>query len=269
MLTRVPADAVAVSVRDPARAQDLADRGVRVRRGDFTDPASLAEAFEGAERLLLVSVDQLGEEAIRRHRTAVEAAVAAGARHLVYTSHMGAGAHSRFEACRDHATDERLLAGSGVPFTALRNGFYASSALRFFGQAADTGELVLPADGAVSWTAHADLADAAAAVLTGEAGFDGATPPLTAGRALDFAEITALAGELTGRAIRRVTVSDEEFRDRMVGFGVPAGQAAMMVDIFAASRAGEFATVDPTLAQVIDREPIDIGTVLREALTVA
>ncbi|MEV4236430.1 MULTISPECIES: NAD(P)H-binding protein [unclassified Nocardia] len=266
LLTRVPADQVGVSVRDPRKAQDLADRGVRVRQGSFTDPGSLSHAFEGASQVLLVSVDKLGAEAIRQHRAAIEAAAAAGARRVLYTSHMGASPDSRFEPCRDHATDEEVLQACGVPFTSLRNGFYAASAVRFFGRAAETGELVLPADGAVSWTAHVDLADAAAAILTEEGRFDGPTPPLTAAQAIDFDEIAALAAALTGRTIKRITVSDEEFRHQMLGYGVPAAQADMMVDIFAASRAGEFATVDPTLAQLIGREPTGFDAVLREAL---
>lgn len=55
LLERLPADRVGVSVRDPHKARDLAERGVRVRRGSFDDPASLLHAFEGAEQLLLVS----------------------------------------------------------------------------------------------------------------------------------------------------------------------------------------------------------------------
>lgn len=267
LLTRVPANRVGVSVRDPRKAQGLAERGVRVRQGSFTDQDSLSHAFEGAGQVLIVSVDKLGTEAIRQHRAAIEGAVAAGTRRILYTSHMGAGPTSQFEPCRDHAADEEALRACGVPFTSLRNGFYAASAMRLFGQAAETGRLVVPTDGAVSWTAHADLADATAAILAEEARFDGPTPPLTAAQAIDFDEVAALAAKATGRTIKRVTVSDEEFRQQMAGYGIPAAQADMMVDIFAASRAGEFATVDPTLAKLIGREPIGFDTVLREALS--
>jgi NAD(P)H dehydrogenase (quinone) len=57
------------------------------------------------------------------------------------------------------------------------------------GQAAATGKIVVPEDGPVSWTAHADLADAAAIALTGPGRLDGITPPLTGPEALDFADI--------------------------------------------------------------------------------
>lgn len=109
LLTRVPAARIGVSVRDPQKAQNFADQGVRVRQGNFTDAAGLAHAFEDAAQVLVVSVDKMGEECVRQHRTAIEAAVTAGARRILYTSQMGAGATSRFQACRDHAATEEAL----------------------------------------------------------------------------------------------------------------------------------------------------------------
>ncbi|MFF3976121.1 SDR family oxidoreductase [Streptomyces sp. NPDC001828] len=267
LLTRVPAERVGVSVRDPHKAQALADRGVRVRRGSFTDPAGLAHAFEGASQVLVVSVDKMGEECVKQHRTAIEAAVSAGARRVLYTSQMGAGATSHFQACRDHAATEDELRACGVPFTSLRNGFYATSAAHFLGQAPESGTLALPADGPVAWTAHADLAEAAAVILADEGRFEGPTPPLTAGQALTFDDIAAITAELTGRTITRTTSPDDQFRKELTGQGVPAETADQLLGIFAASRAGEFAMVDPTLAKLLGREPITLKAVLRKHLS--
>ncbi|HEY3481328.1 MAG TPA: SDR family NAD(P)-dependent oxidoreductase, partial [Streptomyces sp.] len=150
----------------------------------------------------------------------------------------------------------------------LRNGFYATSAAHFLGGAAESGRLALPADGPVAWTAHADLADATAAILADEGRFDGPTPPLTGREALNFDDIAALATELTGRAITRSTAPDAQYREELVGAGVPAETADQLLGIFAASRAGEFAAVDPTLGTLLGREPIALGAVLREQLSV-
>ncbi|MFG3280543.1 NAD(P)H-binding protein [Streptomyces sp. NPDC048111] len=267
LLARVPADQVGVSVRDPHKARNLAERGIRVRQGSFTDPVGLAHAFEGATQVLIVSVDAMGDECVERHRTAIEAAVTAGARRILYTSQMGAGAGSHFQACRDHAATEDQLRACGVPFTSLRNGFYASSAMHFLGDAARSGRLALPADGPVAWTAHADLAEAAAVILTDEGRFEGPTPPLTAGRTLDFDDLAAMAADLTGSAITRHTLNDPDFRDQLVHQGVPAPTADQLLGIFAASRAGEFSTVDPTLATLLGREPVAVEAVLREHLS--
>ncbi|WP_326691409.1 MULTISPECIES: NAD(P)H-binding protein [unclassified Streptomyces] len=264
LLTRRPADQVGVSVRDPRKAQALADQGVRVRHGSFTDAAGLGHAFEGASQVLIVSVDKVGEEAVRQHRAAIDAAVAAGARRILYTSHMGADASSRFQPCRDHAATEEALRASGVPFTSLRNGFYAASAVRFLGPALESGQVALPADGPVSWTAHADLADAAAAVLADEGRFDGPTPPLTAARALTFDDIAALATEVTGRTIKRITAPEDQFRKQLGERGVPDNAVEQLLGMFAAGRAGEFAAVDPTLSTLLGRAPLTLDAVLRE-----
>ncbi|MGW2789626.1 NmrA family NAD(P)-binding protein [Streptomyces sp. NPDC001251] len=266
LLTRLPADRVGVSVRDPQRARTLADRGVRVRQGSFTDPAGLAHAVEGATQVLIVSVDKMGDECVQQHRTAIEAAVAAGARRILYTSQMGSSAASHFQACRDHAATEDELRACGVPFTALRNGFYATSAAHFLGHAAESGELALPADGPVAWTAHADLAEATAAILADEGRFDGPTPPLTAGQALTFDDIAAITTEITGRPVTRTTSPGEQFRAQLTAQGVPAETADQLLGIFAAAEAGEFATIDPTLAELIGREPITLEGVLRDHL---
>ncbi len=270
LLARLPADGIGVGVRDPERAADLRERGVRVRRSDFDDPPSLAHAFAGADQVLLVSAPRIGEPALRAHRSAIDAAVAAGVQRILYTSHMAAAPTSHFAPMPGHAATERHLRGSGVAFTALRNGFYASTVPRLLGAAVETGELVAPEDGPVSWTAHADLAEAAAIALTDtrltDARLDGVTPGLTAGEAIDLAGAAEIAAELAGRPICRVVVSDDRYRESLVERGAPAEQADMLIGMFRAARAGEFAAVDPTLEQLLGRRPTALREVLREVV---
>ncbi|MFI0814285.1 NAD(P)H-binding protein [Streptomyces sp. NPDC021098] len=267
LLERVPAEEIGASVRAPEKARDLADRGVRVRHGDFTDPAGLAHAFEGAARVLIVSTDTTGEAALRAHRAAIEAAAAAGASRILYTSHMGADPSSPFAPMPDHAATEAALRESGVPFTSLRNGFYASTTLTLLGGALDTGELVAPEDGPVAWTDHADLAEAAAlALTTGGDGFDGPTAALTGPGAIDLAGVAALAARLTGRPVRRVVVPDADYRARLLDHGLPEARADLLVGLFAASRRGDFAPADPTLARLLGRPATPLEDVLSVAL---
>ena len=203
------------------------------------------------------------------HGAAIDAAVKAGASRIVYTSHLGAAPASHFAATRDHAATEDLLHASGVPFTSLRNGFYATTVPRMLGPALRTGELALPEDGPVSWTTHADLAEAAAAVLSDPSRFDGPTPPLTATDAVDFERVAAIASDLTGRTITRVTVSDDDYRAGLVQHGVPEQAADMLIGIFAASRAREFAAVDDTLPTLVGHAPISLETFLRDEIATA
>ncbi len=268
LLERVPAARIGVSVRNPEKARELEERGVRVRRGDFDAAASLAHAFEGASQVLIVSSNSAGEGAVRQHRAAIDAAKAAGARRILYTSHMGANPASSFPPMVDHAATEAALRDSGVPFTALRNGFYAATTAMLLGHALQTGELAVPEDGPVAWTSHADLAEATAVALA-EEGLDGVSPDLTASEAVDMAGVAAIAAELTGRSIQRVVVSDADYRAGLVAHGVPEPAADMLVGLFAASRQGDFAHVDPTLARLIDRPPMPVRDVLKAAISPA
>ena len=189
LLTRLSAGDIAIGVRDPAKAAGLAGRGVQVRRGDFAEPASLTTAFADADQVLLISVDKLGEEALRLHRNAIVAARDACVRRVLYTSHMGARHGSPFAPADQHARTEADLAASGLAFTALRHGFYAESCLQMIGDDLKAGELRVPEDGPVSWTARADLAEADAIILAGNGRMDRITPPLTAAEAVTMADI--------------------------------------------------------------------------------
>ncbi|MGN9786450.1 SDR family oxidoreductase [Nonomuraea sp. ZG12] len=265
LLDRVTPEHIGVCVRDPERARELAERGVRVRRGDFADAVGLEHAFEAASRVLIVSVDALGEEALRLHRTAIDMAGKAGAERIVYTSHMGSNLASLFAPMPDHAATEAELERSGVRFTSLRNGFYAATVLMLLSTALHTGELAVPQDGPVSWTSHGDLAEAAAIALTEDV-LDGVTPALTGAEAIDMTGLAALASELTGRSIRRVVVPDDDYRAGLVAHGAPEAVADMLVGMFAASRRGEFAQVAPDLARLIGRSPESLREVLRPAI---
>lgn len=264
LLEKLPADQVAASTRDVGKADDLARRGVRVRPGDFAQPASLASAFEGASQLLLVSSNAAasGGDPLAQHRAAIDAAKSAGARRIVYTSHMGASASSAFPPMHTHAATEDMLREAGVAWTALRNGFYASTVPMIVGDAASSGVLAAPQDGKVSWTAHADLAAAATSILVQEGRFEGPTPPLTAPEALDLADIAAILSELHGRPIERRSIPDDEQADRLAQRGVPPVAVEIMLGMYKAARAGEFGATDPTLATLIGRTTMTVRDML-------
>jgi len=262
LLTLVPADQIGVSVRDVAKAQSLADRGVRVRRGSYDDPAALLHAFEGADQVLLVSSNE-PTDTVPLHRVAIETAVKAGAQRILYTSHQHIGAESPFRPARVHAATEALLADSGVAWTSLRNGFYAHSLDWLLGPWRETGTIATPADGPVSWTERADEGEAAAVILTSERPFDGPVT-LTASAAPTFDEIAGIASELTGRDIQRVVLDDEEWVAGQVAQGSPEHMARFLLGFYQAARDGRFAGTDPLLAELLGREPRTVRDLLAE-----
>ncbi|SIS04088.1 NmrA family NAD(P)-binding protein [Williamsia sterculiae] len=254
LLQQLPPGDITVVTRDTAKAQHLADRGVTVRYGDYRDAASLPSAFEGADQLLLVSSNDPSADAVSLHRTAINAAVRVDAGRVLYTSHQGAATDTPFKPGRDHAATEQLLAESGLPWTSLRNGFYLHSLDWLLGPWRDTGRIIVPAEGPVSWTSRTDAADAAATILLSPGAYDGPTT-ITAGAAPTFAEIADIASETTGRTIGFDVVDPDEWVAGQVGAGSPEPMARFLLGMYEAAQGGYFAGTDPLLGSLIDREP--------------
>lgn len=268
LLQQLSPEQVGVSTRDPSKAEHLRQRGVRVRHGDFADPATLRDAFAGAAQVLIVSGTAMGVEGVRQHGNAIQAAKDAGAQRILYTGHQGKGAASLFVPTRDnHVPTDALLAECGIPYVSLQNGFYAESALYQLKGLRETGKVALPEDGPVSWTARADLAAAAVAVLL-EPGLleDGPSPALTASEMLDFGDVARIASEILGRPVSREVLGDDTYRAGLVAQGMPEMYSRLLLSLYLAARAGEFAVVDPTLERLLGRKPTTMEQVLEQFL---
>ena len=268
LLKRVPAEQVGVSVRDLQKADAFREQGVRVRQGDFSKPESLAHAFEGVSKLLVISSNAAayGDDPLAQHRAAIESAKRAGVQRIFYTSHMAASLSSAFPPMTSHATTEGMLAASGVAWTSLRNGFYAEAALQFMGPRWQDGEIVAPADGKVAWTTHGDLAEAAASLLAGTDIYEGPTPPLVASEGLDLADLASLGASLLGHPVHRRVVEDDAFYEAMVQRGLPPHVAKLTVGFYEASRRGEFMADDSTLERLIGHDSIRMRAVLARSI---
>ncbi|MFD4406333.1 NAD(P)H-binding protein [Nocardia sp. NPDC058499] len=253
LLERVPADRIGISVRDAARAQHFADRGVRVRQASYEDPAALRDSFAGAEQVLLVSGNDPAADMVGLHRGAIEAAVQAGARRIVYTSQHGAVPGNPYRPSDIHIATEAILGDSGVGWTALRNGAYGPLD-QVLGPWQRTGVIAQPADGPVPYTDRADIAEATAVVLAGDRSFDGPVT-LAAPTALTFDDVAEIAAGLTGRTIERMVLDDERWTADQVTTGVPEQMARLMLTWYQAARAGYFAESGPLLTELLGREP--------------
>ena len=263
LLERVPASEITVVARDTAKAQRFADLGVAVRRGDYAEPGSLPAAFDGADQLLLVSSSDPAADAVSLHRNAIDAAVRAGVGRILYTSHQGAALDTPFGPGRDHAATEQLLAESGIAWTSLRNGFYAHSLNWLTGPWRQSGVITVPADGPVSWTAREDAAEAAAVILASNGEYDGLTT-LTAGAAPTFADIAAIASELSGGTVILVVMEPEDWVAAQVAAGQKEFMVRFLLGMYEAAEQGFFAGVDPLLATLLGREPLTARDVLAQ-----
>lgn len=254
LLKLVPASEIVVVARDVTKAQRFADLGIEVRHGDYAEPDSLAAAFAGADQVLLVSSSDPRADAVALHSAAIDAAVAAGAGRILYTSHQGAGPQSPFHPAVDHFRTEQLLADSGTPWTSLRNGFYAHSLEWLMGDWRETGAIAVPADGPVSWTSRDDSAEAAALILASNGAHEGLVT-LTASDAPTYEEAAAIASAVTGRPISYELLDESDWIARQVAGGAQEFMARFSLTMYQAAAAGDFAGTDPLLAELLGREP--------------
>jgi NAD(P)H dehydrogenase (quinone) len=266
VLDKAPPSDVTLVTRTPEALADLAARGAVVRAGDFDDPASLPAAFASGEKLLLISTDRAGDR-VPQQQAAIDAAAAAGVRSIVYTSIVNPSDSNPAAVAAEHRATEERVRTSGLGWTFLRNGIYADLQVQSGAAALATGTLLAnDGDGRTSYVARADLALAAAAVLTSD-GHDGKAYDLTGPEALGAADLAQLFAEAGGRPVEPVFVDDDAWVAAMVQHaGMPEPVARLYSTFGTAARQGYFAIVSPTLEELIGRPRTTVREILSEQL---
>jgi NAD(P)H dehydrogenase (quinone) len=264
LLARVPAGELIALVRDPAKAQDLAARGVAVRQADYSDPASLAEALVGVKRLLLISSNELGQRAAQ-HQAVIDAAQHAGVDLLAYTSVLHADT-SRLGLAVEHRATEQALAESGLAHVLLRNGWYHENYTAGIPAALAHGVLAGSAGhGKISSAARADYAEAAAVVLTSD-GHAGRTYELAGDDAYDLAQLAALITEQSGKAVQYQDLPQADYKALLISVGLPEPVAELLADSDAAAAHGALFDDSGQLGRLIGRPTTPIALAVNAAL---
>lgn len=262
LLASVPAEQLAVSVRDPQKASALSERGVDVRKGDFDDPASLDTAFAGVERLLIVSTQGDNDTRIRQHMAAVEAAQRAGVKFIAYTSVVNAASNPLALAPVHKATEE-AIAKTGIPYAFLRNNWYIENETGSIQGILAGAPLVTSAgDGKVGWATRGDYAQAAAAVLAGN-GHENKIYELS-GPMLTHDELAQQIGEVLGREVPVQHVDDAAYAEAMRGAGVPEPVVPFLVSIQSAIREGALDVPSSDLEALLGRPVTPIGDAISD-----
>lgn len=255
VVERVGAGQVVAITRSPDELADVVAQGVDVRAGDFADADGLAEAFQGIDRLYMISIDDVREGVRPRlHGNAIHAAKAAGVQHIVYASALKPQ-HSPMRFLHDHAATEQLVVESGLAYTFLRNSFYAEVVLQSGAQSVASGTLFsAAADGAVAYISREDCARVAATVLTTD-GHEDAVYDVTGTYAWTQAEIARELGKVVGRTIQYVPLSDAAKREGMLESGVPPQLVEMLVGIDRGVRLGALDVVSRAVVQLTGTPP--------------
>lgn len=259
-----PADQITAAARGTERLADLAARGLQTRSLSYDDPASLVSAFADVEVVLLVSGSEVGRRT-QQHANAIDAAVQAGVKRLIYTSAPHADTSDLVVAPEHRATEQHLLA-SGLEYTVLRNNWYTENYTAALQQARETGVIVGSAGaGRVASASRADYAAAAAAVLV-ETGHENTVYELTGDTSWDYDELASAAGEVLGREVTYQQVDAAEHRRLLHGAGLPEELVGFLVAIDGGIRDGLLAETTATLLELIGRPTTPLVEGLRAAV---
>ena len=254
-----PAGIVALA-RDPAKVADL---GVDARAFDYTRPEAMGPALEGVQTLVLISSSDFTDR-VGQHRAALEAAQAAGVGRIVYTSILKAESSPMLIAA-DHRETEAIIAASGLPAAILRNGWYTENWTANLGGALAAGALI-GAAGAARFTpaVRRDYAEALA-IVAADAGRVGVLE-LAGEEGFTLADLAAEVSRQTGKALPYNDLPPEVYQGLLESFGLPAGFAAVLVDVDMKAAGGWLADDSGTLARLLGRPTVRLAEAVAAAL---
>lgn len=264
LLASQPASSIVAIVRDPAKAAALAARGVQVRQGDYTQPAALAQALQGVDKLLLISSSEVGQRTAQ-HRNVIDAARQAGVKLVAYTSILRADS-SPLGLAREHRETEALLRGSGLPHVLLRNGWYTENYTASAPAAVQHGAVLGSAGtGRYSFAARADYAAAAVAVLTQD-GQAGRVYELAGDQAYTLADYAAEIARLSGKPVAYQNLPEAEYAKALVQIGLPDFVAAMLAESDVGASKGALFDEGRALSRLIGRPTTPVAESIKVAL---
>lgn len=260
----VPAGGIAALARDPAKAADLAAKGVLVRAADYDKPETLDAALKGGEKVLLVSSSEVGKRAAQ-HLAVIRAVERAGVKLIAYTSLLHADT-SPLALAVEHLETERALTASTVPHVVLRNAWYLENHVGTVAGAVAHGAVLGAAgEGLFSSAARIDFAEAAAVVLT-TAGHEGKVYELAGDTAFTLADFAATIAAASGKPVSYVNMSEADLTKALVGVGLPEGFAAILADSDTGAAKGALFDDSGTLGRLIGRPTSKLADLVKTAL---
>jgi len=260
---------IVASTRRPETLADFAAKGVEIRKADFDDAASLDAAFGGVDRLLIVSTDALDRPGHRyeQHQRAIDAAVKAGVKHVVYTSVVRSDeADNPMTLALDHRLTESALEKSGLGYTALRNNWYAENLMGDVAYALQAGTLATASgEGKVGWVTRADCARAAASALAsdfqGKRKFD-----VTGPQAVTMAEVAQILSSVSGKTVAFAPVPGAVRKGILEQAGLPGFVAEVLVNAEEAMEKGWLAVAPGDVESLTGTKPTSLADFFKAAL---
>nr|WP_324258462.1 SDR family oxidoreductase [Cellvibrio fontiphilus] len=266
LLKKLPAREIALVARSPEKVADFAALGVQVRQGDYDQPDTLVSAFSGADKLLLISANEVGRR-FAQHSAAIAAAKQAGVGQLVYTSLLHADS-SPLPLCAEHVQTETLIRASGIPYVILRNGWYTENYLAGIDSALQLGAVFGSAgEGRIASAARGDYAEAAAAVLTQEH-HTGRVYELAGDESYSLAEFAAEIALHSGKKIVYQNLPEADFKAALVSAGLPQWLATLLAESDVGASKGGLFDNSHQLSELIGRPTTSWKTQIKNLVDV-
>jgi NAD(P)H dehydrogenase (quinone) len=251
----VPASQVIGLARKKDRTEDLAEKGVEVRLGDYFDYDSLLRAFEGVDKVMLTSTVAFTDR-FTQHYNAITAARQAGVKHVVYMAIMRKESSGRIipEVTESDRFTEQVLKSSGLDYTIVYHPPFTDSLSFYYDSNPYENGIKVPANnGKVAPATRDELAEAHAVILS-TPGHENKTYSLGGSDSVSFSDMANILADLKGQPVAFNTVTAEEYIDAKVALGLPRNVAEFITGWALAIGEGEFEYRSGDLERLLGRK---------------
>ena len=165
---------------------------------------------------------------------------------------------------RAHYSIDQFASSTAVPYSTIRPAIFSASLLAAGREVRDSRTWTgLAGSGRTALIDHRDAAEAGLRVLTDPA-FWGAHHDLTGPVPMSWPEALELLSAELGEPVTFRVAAERQFRDRLIGAGVPAGMAELLITREWAILAGENDYTTDTFQQITGRPPHPVAEFLHE-----
>ena len=280
LLEKWPHEDLIFTASTKSGAEKYKDTGVETRVADFNDEEGLADVFRGADTMVLVSMPFVGPKRRAAQKRALDAAVKAGVKRLVYTSVVGAGEDDidAYEV-NDHVWFEAYIKEQPIHYVILRDSQYAEAMVSSYINAYENTDSILAnnmGDGLMAFVSRDDCAFACACAAMSDLedcilNINGAEP-------MTIAKYISIANEVTGHNVKYVEISDEEQYAFFDSIGVPRTTEDMwaqtasnfpfcsdgMVSFGRAIRKGQMSVFTDDFEKLTGRKPLSVKEIFTD-----
>ncbi len=244
------------------RAEAARAKGIEAVIIDYNRPETLQAAFQGCDKLFLLGPNVPDQSDLELN--AVDAAKAAGVRHIVKQSVLGAVEES-FSLSKIHRPVEKAIEASGLAWTFLRPNSFIQNSVTFMGGTIRAENVFYSASGQAK-VSHVDVRDIAAVAVKALTGGDceGKAFTLTGPEALTYDQVAGLLSEALGRPISHINLTPADMKGGMLAEGMPELLADRMLDLERYFREGRPSLITEDIKQVTGREPRSYEDFIRE-----